>query len=160
VRYAKVVENIASVRPKTPVDILVGCRYPLKYIGDGAYRTVYQVIGTNIIVKFSQSFEWCRDHALKEYETVTKLRDSKLKRHIAIKEHLPELYHYNHATGVTVGRYYKLLPEDAWAERSAVSSKILKACKTGFGDLENSGNIGKDEKGVLKILDAGCLSVL
>lgn len=159
-RYTKVINKIKSAEPKSPEDILRRCRLPLRYIESGAYRSVYHVIGTNIIVKFCQSFEWCRDHALKEYETVNTLKNSRLKHHVPVKKHLPELYHYNPVTGVTIGRFYRLLPETAYEQRHRLAAKVLKACKVGFGDLENTGNIGKDEKGVLKIIDAGCLSVL
>lgn len=157
----KIVEKIKSTQPHDPIAVMQSCRLPLEFIGDGAYRTVYRVVGTNVIIKFAgttiSGLDDGKRHGAQEYATITNIRKSNLKRHKELKKHLPVIYHFEPSTGVTVGRYYKLLPESAGIDRAALAKKFTNALKICFGDIDNTGNVGKDGRGTLKILDAGCI---
>lgn len=154
----QVVNKIISHKPSCVEDVLRNCELPLKFLGDGAYRTAYQVVNTDIIIKFANS-GFAMEHSLKEYKAAKTIKESKLTKYRTIKKHMPEIYHYDVETGISVGRFYKLLPAKANGIRERLAEKIRVAVGVNYTDLENSGNVGKDRRGILKIIDAGFINV-
>lgn len=159
----RVLKLIDTYRPRNAEDALIACSLPLKYVGDGAYRYAFEIVGTNLVIKFPKGTDMEPtnvniQHSIIEYRSVTKVLKSKARKMQALKKYMPKMYYCNQ-DGVVVVRKYKLLStgprHDRW--RSDLSVKICKALQLFSGDIENSGNIGIDGRGTLKILDAGYL---
>lgn len=155
----RVVQLVNNFKPVTAQEALYA-GLPLKYIGDGAYREVFHIVGTELVIKFPKGGHSCnREHSLHEYKAINRVLKSKAKKCQAIKKHMPKVY-YCDAHGVMVVRKYKMLPTKRQSERlrAVLSNRVCPILKLFDGDLENSGNVGIDGRGTLKILDAGYLS--
>lgn len=159
----KIIQSLDAVRPYGAEAALMECNLPLKYLGSGAYRHVYHIVGTSLIIKFpclnsnGQPSTVNIGHARDEYAAVSRVSSSKAKKYLEIKKHMPELYYHNCCTGLILGQKYKMLPTRANAIRTELSNKVCKALRLCDGDITNSGNVGMDTRGTLKILDAGYL---
>ena len=157
----RVIKLVDTHRPKDITSALY-CGLPLKYAGDGAYRTAYEVVGTNLVIKFPKNDEGMlihnQQHSLHEYQAILKVLRSKAKSLQALRKHMPKVYYCNR-DGVMIVRKYKLLSEHRKADkiRALLSQQICKVLKLYSADLENSGNVGIDGRGTLKVLDAGFL---
>lgn len=134
---------------------------PLKLLGTGAYRKVFELVGTGMVIKFPNpeylQLAECISHSVKEHRAVTKILASKSKRYASIKKHMPKVHYCNPVTGVLVVRKYKVLPATKNAARVALSLKIRNILHRSVLDVNNGGNVGIDGRGTLKVIDAGYL---
>jgi hypothetical protein len=138
------------------------CGLALKFIGDGAYRHTYHILGTNLVIKFPKLLdegpsEYNIKHAKEEFQVVSKILRSKARRYQSIKKHMPRIYYCDHH-GVTISSRYKLLPMASGEKhRNRLSNYVCNILKVFDGDINNGGNVGVDGRGTLKILDGGLL---
>lgn len=160
-KISRVIDILARPNVKTATDAL-NAGLPLSLLGSGAYRRVYDIPGTKLVVKFP-NFEYltaeeCIKHSVKEYEAVTKVMVSRSKAYAPIKKHMPKIHFCNPLTGVLVVNKYKLLGADKGEARRLLSLKIKTASNvSGILDIQNGGNVGVDGRGTLKVIDAGYL---
>lgn len=158
----RVLKLVGTFQPTTPEQALVNCGLGLKYIGEGAYRHTYHILGTNLVIKFPKQDgidgpSTCNiQHALEEFKTISRILKSKASRYQAIKKHMPRIYYCDHH-GVTISSKYKLLPMASHRNRAKLSDYISTILRVYDGDLTNPGNVGVDGRGTLKILDGGML---
>lgn len=144
---------------KTAVDAL-DAGLPLQLLGSGAYRKVYDIVGTRLIIKFPNP-EYlkeaeCIKHSIKEYEAVCKVMSSKDKRYSSIRKHMPKIHFCNPITGVLVANRYQLLAVGRAEDRRLLSLKIKSITSPqNILDVNNCGNVGVDGRGTLKVIDAG-----
>lgn len=167
-KTARVLHLLKTYQFTTPSQALY--HLPLKYMGEGAYRHTYHIVGTDLIIKFPKlpyrrpcPTPACTNfniiHSRDEYRAVTKILKSKAKRYQCIKKHMPKLYVCD-KNGVMIARKYRLLPSLAGINhRELLSQKIVDTLRIADGDLENEGNVGIDGRGTLKILDGGYLGM-
>jgi hypothetical protein len=159
----RVIDMVKKWEPTTPEMALVHCKFPLQYLGEGAYRHTFHILGTNLVIKFpltglAVQYSYNKQHAKEEYRVVTRIIRSKARKYKAIKKHMPKIYLCD-KNGVMIATKYKLLPESAWTHRARLSDSVTNALNLCDGDLENSGNVGVDGRGTLKILDGGYLGM-
>lgn len=159
----RVLQLVNNCKPKTAQDTLYA-GLPLKYLGDGAYREAYHIIGTELVIKLPKRTDLASTscnvmHSLHEFHAIKRILRSRSKKCQAIKKHLPKVY-YCDANGVMVVRKYNMLPNKYQSDklRAVLSHKVCSTLKLFDGDIENSGNVGIDGRGTLKILDAGYLA--
>ena len=156
-----IIEIVSDPSIMTPADAL-NAGLPLQLLGSGSYRSVFDIVGTNLVIKFPndeylQRHE-CIRHSAKEYEAVTKIMSSRSKAYAAIKKHMPKIHFYNPITGVLLANKYRLLGLHKMEDRRLLSLKLKDAIKVNKTlDVQNSGNVGIDGRGTLKVIDAGYL---
>lgn len=142
--------------PISDPELALEAGFTLRYLGTGAYRRAYHLVGTNLIAKFPYNGAFAIEHAKQEYKTVTTILTSDNSKYSSIKKHLPKLYYCDTATGITVAQKYRLLPRKSDSVRAMLQVKMLKVLD-GCIDVENSGNVGVDGRGTLKLIDGGFL---
>lgn len=158
-----IIKLLSSRVPYTPESAMMECKLPLKYLGSGAYRHVYHITGTKLILKFP-----CLDtrglpsncnieHARNEYDAVSRITGSSGRKYSSIKKHMPALYYHNCCSGLILGEKYKLLSDTDNETRAALSKKVCRTLKMDDCDITNYSNVGVDRQGTLKLLDCGYL---
>lgn len=89
--------------------------FKLQFLGDGAYRTVYRIEGTELVVKFPKPGEGADEgdddgddgtrHTRAEMRRLTRLKKFK-----SLRRYLPVVYHYDKKNAIVVMRHYDELP--------------------------------------------------
>lgn len=155
-----VIRVVSSRNITSPVEAL-NAGLPLKLLGTGAYRKVFEVVGAGLVIKFPNpsylQLSECILHSVKEYKAITKVMTSKSNKYAHIKKHMPRVHYCNTTTGVLIVRKYELLASAKVAVRGALSLKLRNALNGKTLDVNNCGNVGIDGRGTLKVIDAGYL---
>src|SRR5271156_2208796 len=138
----------------------------MRYIGSGAFRAVYRLTGTNLVIKFPLE---CRNRTEEvsggpevwnsnEGKSHTRAEVRKIRRLLRFsmwEKHLPPIFYFNSKDGVLVTRYY---PKTKWAKEATlrlVRELTRKFCGVILGDLAGDNlSIGKMTD-TLVILDLG-----
>lgn len=164
----KVVNRLRMWEPRNESDALRVCELPLHFLGEGAFRTAYSIIGTPLILKIpqlldgSEAYDYEGDeinigHAAVEYRTYRRILFSKDRAIKQLHPYMPDIYYFHEATGVTLMHRYELLRgKGAASKRREIQhlfSDTLGVCDADF----HSENVGVDEHGKIKLLDLGCL---
>lgn len=167
-RYAQ--GRVEDLHGKLVYRLMVKCKLPLQFIGDGAFRETYRILGTPYVIKIpSGSSGSYVQHAradLNAYDLIQGTRKmSKLRKY------LPEIHYRNYAIGVIVTDYVRPLTRTYDSHRAftyygpyreeilRVADLVTKHSKADDGDLDlqKMDNFGY-VKGELKILDLGCFT--
>jgi hypothetical protein len=167
----EVIKTLKEHKPETVEDLIIYCEFPLKHEGGGAFREVYHILGTNLVVKvpiidtdftddcFSNNIE----HARIEYRSWKRIMRSK-RKYKSIQPLMPEFHYFNAKTGIAlVERYTNLSKEDMedpdiCCEVARLGYLVSSITKVTDVDIETSkyDNIGFDVSGNFKIIDLGC----
>jgi hypothetical protein len=168
----EVIKTLKKHKPGTVEDLLIYCGFSLKYEGGGAFREVYHILGTDLVVKVpineldEDSLEWCRgtnvDHANREYTSWKKIMRSK-RKYLALQPFMPLFHYFNPETGIAlVERYTNLSHEDTddpdiYAEITKLGYLVSDITKVDDADIEAGkyDNVGFDAAGNLRIIDLG-----
>lgn len=157
-----VVELLKKYKPKFRSDFKkLGLK--LKFIGSGAFRNAYQIIDTNLVVKFPNDPEYYEDveHSQDEiYHIRTINKNAKYK---VLRPFIPKLHYANYKYGVIVmDKFQKVRYNDKAAVAVVnVLNEVMNAItghKSGWYDL-SIWNIGIDWDGAYKVLDLGLLGI-
>lgn len=158
---ATVIRRIERSKPTTAQEILDNCELPLQYIGGGAYRDTYHVIGTSVVIKVPRTgpgdskTEQNIQHSRDEFKMWHRIRKSKRKFR-PLRKYLPEIIYYNSTTGIMVCRKY----EKAKRNRSAnaliveLEQTVTTIMGTTYADI-HYGNLAVDKAGKFRIIDMG-----
>lgn len=158
---ATVIKRLKRYQPTTAQEILDKCELPLQYVGGGAFRDVYHVIGTSVVIKVPRKTdkehrtEKRIQHSRDEFSIWTRMKNSKRKFR-AFAKYLPELIYYNSHTGIIVMRKYEKVRYNKVNNSFAneLEEMITKVMGTCDADIHN-GNLGFDKRGNIKIIDMG-----
>jgi tRNA A-37 threonylcarbamoyl transferase component Bud32 len=134
----------------------------LIHIGSGAFRTVYRIKNTDLVIKFPDD-EDGESHTRTEIKAIERLYKYKV-----LRSHLPKVYFYDSKSGVVVMEYYDKYSDhkagnphpmqthgDTTWERILISKLIRKLTGVDFQDLYNS-NLRLDKNQHVKFVDIGC----
>lgn len=148
----KIIKSLKYHRPLNAVDVLVDCKIPLEFLGDGQFRNVFRVTGTKFVIKVPK-LGGVR-HSAREIVALKYLRKEK---YYAIHPYLPEFHFSNRNTGIiltdlcTKASYAKnfgtMKEINEWSEDNDFYAADVDTDKS-----DNYGMLGKQ----LKILDLGC----
>lgn len=154
-----VVRRMNKYHPKTAREFRKMCKIPLKLVGSGSYREAYRVGDLPIVVKFLLDCDDCSsiEHARIEYKMYKRILQSKRKYRL-IKQFMPKIHLFDSKTGVSVMKTYRLVKYEKDSKHNELDYLVQRATGKEYCDVNNSGNLGKDEKGRLKFLDLGCFA--
>lgn len=153
------------IRENRPENLLTASNLGLKliHVGSGAFRAVYRIKDTNLVIKFPDPYENGEYHSREENRMIEKLYQYKV-----LRSYLPKIFYFERKSGVIVMEYY-----DKYSDRKAENPHsmrtygnitwervlIIKLIKrlTGeyFGDLYNA-NLRLDKNKHVKFVDMGC----
>jgi hypothetical protein len=172
------VPNVATL-----VDL---CEFPIQIVSNGAYRVVYNVIGTEFIIKMpieatsisfdtmgtkgqsackltskERSYQSNLEHARDEWAAYCDIMWGRRNgKRDAIRPLMPEMYTFFWRTGVLLMKRYQLLSRRNFHLRREVANTVADALGDGNCDydIDNCGNVGKDiDTGRIVLLDIGLL---
>ncbi len=156
-------------KPKTVEDLLIRCGLTLKFIGDGGFREVFKIVGTNLVVKVPLTAMDQAElghnyghtpavHARTEWNYCKKVM--RVKKYEFFRPYMPTLHYLVPKTGVTLCDYYKPISYFGAKFNSEIDQIALSLAKIGVTDGDvgktKKDNYGTDSDGKLKILDLGC----
>lgn len=158
---AVIIKRLQKHLPTTAQEVLDYCELPLLYIGGGAFRDAYLIVGTDFVLKIPRKVRIHKkteaniQHARDEYAIWQRIRKSKQK-FLSLKRYLPTLYYYNSATGVIVVKKYEKMKysKEATALIRDLEKTITDTLDTKEADI-HYGNLGVDKDGSIKIIDMG-----
>jgi len=156
-------------KPETVEDLLINCGLSLKFIGEGAFRFVFKVVGTGLVMKVpmlideqtemgAQYDHTPFDHAMIEWAYRKKVM--RYKKYEFFRPYMPAYHYIVPSTGVMLTDYYKPVSYARTKYNAEIERIIDKLAEMGIDD----GDVGPDKKdnygltrdGKLKILDLGC----
>lgn len=154
----QIIRRLRYWRPRTLEQLLVRCRFPLQYVGGGAYRDVYRIVGTDYVVKIPiETKSENVKHAHNEYNAWRRITRNK-KKYSSLVPYIPEIAYHNRGYGTTLMRHYTTLPINN--ETRKLERRVVKAVKNALGrewsDVQVS-NIGVDADGGYVLTDLGHL---
>jgi hypothetical protein len=156
----EVVRRLKAHRPITVKDVLVDCELPLLYLSHGQFRTVFLIIGTDLVIKIpniGRKYKRNVAHARGEYFTWLQIMKSK-RKYLNIKRYMPVIHYFSVPTGITVVQKYKLASYKRYKKQiDEVGAHLYSITGHSDHDLDNSVNVGLDTKGGLRFLDLGYL---
>lgn len=161
IRTATVIKRLQQFQPTTAQAVLDACELPLQYIGGGKFRDAYHVIGTELVIKIPRRDTRIRvtmtniKHARDEYSIWKRIKSSK-RKFKPLRAYLPELIYFSDLTGVIViRRYSKVKYTHAVGELEVkLEGIVTKVMNTSNADV-HLGNLGRDSKGSIKLIDMG-----
>lgn len=149
------INYVKRTRPKSVEDLRP--RYHARFLGDGAYRQAFTVMG--LVIKFPRCrLSMCIFHAWKEAQAVRRLqRDPQL---LALKRYAPTILHFDRGRGVTIMPKYKAIQYNqhfagfANTFECMLADLIPEMCY----EFDNvSRNFGYNEDNEYVLLDAGLI---
>lgn len=157
-------------KPFTPQDAMRKCGLTLRFIGAGSYREVYDIVGTNWVIKFPLTewdikrygplVDWLRKHRIhSHYELNAYYKIKTTSRMRGLRKYLPKMLWSDWKTGVIiVEKSYQLYGSDDDAvEAQLVHYEFAKHFKRLTDILPH--NVGRNAKGQVKAIDLGLLEV-
>ena len=165
--------NIARVlkleKPETVEDLLINCGLSLKFIGEGAFRFVFKIVGTRLVVKVpmteTDQAELGHNYAhtpIVHASTEWKYRKKVMreKKYEFFRPYMPTLHCLVPLTGVTLTDYYRPVPWSRTKYDDEIDQIIGNLASIGVldGDVgpDKRDNYGIDRYGKLRIIDLGC----
>lgn len=153
---------LKNMKPTSGTELLKDCGFTLRMVSYGAFRDVYEIVGTPYVVKIpihdSQPVYAGRDHSETEYAEWK--RAMRLQSYKSIRHYLPVIHYFERSTGLLlIDKYTQLENDDTRFDFQIKQiSKWLKNKGYGSPDVGTSKreNYGIDSKGRLRILDLGC----
>lgn len=151
-----IIARLKRHRPLNALDLLLKCKLPLEFVGDGQFRNVFRISGTPYIVKVPKIAGGGQDvgHSRREINALKYLSKPK---YVAIHPYLPTFHFSNRNTGIVLtdlctwasyAKYYDTVKEIAeWSEDHGFYEADV--------DHDKFDNYGVLD-GQLKILDLGC----
>jgi hypothetical protein len=157
----KVVDLFKKAKPNSIREIKK-LGFSVRRVGNGAFRDVYSLRKTGLIVKIVQDSYGCNlDHHRDEIKAYTKIMTN--RKYKLLHKYMPEIYYYE--DGIVLMKEYKKFHTYGYDDTriNAVGSALLDLFNTvmsqkrNWRDFNNHGNIGLDFKtDQLVILDLGC----
>jgi hypothetical protein len=156
----QVINKINKWGPLTGQALLDLCEFPVQYVGGGAFRDVYHIIGTDVVVKLPRkgaNYARNKTHARHEILIWNRIFKAKTGDELAgFKQYLPNIRACDTKTGVMVVRKYEKLKGRHDKMLMALEQKVKEVFDIPNGDIHHN-NVGVDKEGNIKIIDLGLL---
>lgn len=158
---SQVVSRLRRHKPTSELALLKVCKFPLRFIGNGVFRDVYEILDTGYVLKMPNG-QSSVEHAVNEYRAWRQIKRSRRVKFKSIKPHLPEILYFSEHSGLTLMPKYE---EPEWGTYEKEMDRLETAVREAFGaeeaDLgsEKWDNFGVDKDGNLRIIDLGVLEV-
>lgn len=165
----KLIERMDEHKPFTPQDTMRKCGFTLRFIGIGSYREVYEIVGTPWVIKFPLTewdskrygplVDWLkkhRIHAHHEMNAYHRIKSTKSMRGLC--RYLPKMMWADWETGVLIVEKCEPLELGKALDASFIAHKAFRKHFKKSTDITNY-NVGKNAKGVIKVIDMGLLEV-
>jgi hypothetical protein len=165
----RITRILKKEKPESIYDLLLDCGLSLKFLGDGAFREVFKIVGTGLVVKvprtdgelMEMSAGYAHtpvDHAHAEWDHRKKVMRE--KKYEFFRPYMPALHCLVPSTGVLLADYYRPLPYTRTKYDAEIDQIIgsLAAIGVNDGDVakDKKDNYGIDRDGKLRIIDLGC----
>lgn len=126
--------------------------FRLREINSGCFRTVYKVKGLPVVIKIPMTS--CH-HGAAEYRRTQKY--IRLKRYTVLRRYVPNIYHYNRKTGITIMHYYNPVPNTNYytVMIDFIRKMYNDIASPRFGGDIYPPNCGLDSWGNIKVVDWG-----
>lgn len=160
-RPKRAVELLQKYHPTTVREVLRWCGFPLHFVQSGGYRDVYKILESDLVLKIPKVD--CQDegetgfmHALHEYHSLKRILRYK-KKYEHLQPYMPEFFFFDNRTGISLMREYKVIPFQYGDNTLHAKMEKLVSAVTGVQcpDVYQYGNLGRDKKGNVKLLDLG-----
>lgn len=174
----EVVKRLKTHKPTNLEEVMQDCKLPLKYVSNGAYRQVYQIVGTRSVIKIPRNpvkteeiyndkthkwktkYETSYDvtHANQEFQALQRMKRCKI-RMAFLQPHLPEFYHFNQMTGISLVKKYNKVKYNTHIKTiDKIREGVARVFKIDNWDTDlHENNFGLDKDGTLKLIDLGCI---
>ena len=102
-----VIKRLRREQPRTTLELLDVCGLPLQLLDWGQFRSVYDVLGTGLVIKVpnqeSKGFMTKINigHSREEYRAWKKIKSSRYQ-YRELKTYLPDIIYFNSRSGITV----------------------------------------------------------
>lgn len=164
-RDCDVIRRLRKEQPVSALEVLDNCRLPLQHIGAGAFRDVYHVLGTSLVLKIPRyglngqpedDYETNIQHARDEYAIWKRITNSK-RKYKHFKQYMPEIVYFNKGTGLIVTRMYTKVKSRRLHRKlvSKLDENMAALMGHTTADIHMT-NVALDNKGNLKLIDLGC----
>ena len=163
---ATVIKRIKKKQPLDALDLLDACGLPLQLTNWGQFRNVYDVLGTQLVIKVpiqeskASGTRINIQHAREEYAAWKKIKSSR-HEYRSLKPYLPDMIYFNSRSGIIVMPKYGPVrwPRGRGRHRviEELESRFTSALQVTYADIKED-NLGSDKDGNIKVLDLGPLS--
>lgn len=164
--------RLRRYKPATSQDVLRKCMFPLVFIDEGQFRSVYHILGTEYLLKMplmeweawrwkGPKEKWIRkhiNHARIEINAHTIIPTTTRDNVKALHKFLPEVPWSDWDTGVILMRKYRKPTQREWDKRGLKLLAAIEAVQRHNTDIRLH-NCGIDSQGNLKVIDLGCLEL-
>lgn len=116
----------------------------LVYVDEGAFRKVYRLKGTDLLIKFERNTRY--HHTRSEVRKIMQLRELKFWR-----KHTPPVYYFNDTDGVLVTKFFRKSTKERqkYATYNFISKLIWDTYKVRFDDLYDDNVHLSDDKNLV-----------
>lgn len=148
---------------------------PLNYVGAGEFRSVYQIVGKDLVVKLPKDRDDI-EHSRIEYQRWHDIMHQ--RGWFLLRKYMPKIYYFNPKNGVLLMRFYKTAFSDVLTAPTKIENDIkwlqhlvATVCRDnciGESFEENEidwvsdigiGNVGVTPKGEYKFIDMGLFEI-
>ena len=150
-----IASRFKKYKPKTVAEAMQKCNVCAKFIGKGVFREVYRINHLPLVAKFpirDSKAEIDVQHSQWEMQNIKWI--SRTKKFSSLWPHLPEFFHFDSRTGVSLMTEYEPLAPvlDRYTVEFAELEKKLELIDYGPLDVDQ---VGIDETDTLICLDFG-----
>jgi hypothetical protein len=158
------IKLLKEYKPKTAKEVR-NLGYKLKQLGQGAFRTTYEIIGVDAVIKFPGGSDFSVEDGIEHSrcEMLAIKRITSRKKYTPLRRYMPVIYYHDWATGVVVAKKYQKVRKSRYTEEvggvlnELVSDLFPPSVIGGSPDLDaHYNNLGTD-RGNWIILDLGIL---
>jgi hypothetical protein len=107
--HVTITKLLKKFKPATTIEFARLTGYTLDELGEGEFRLVYRIHGTNLVLKFPKApayIEHSRVEAQRCYDIMHQ------KKWYLLRRYVPKVYHYEPRTGVILMKYYDVVTEE------------------------------------------------
>lgn len=149
----KLIDRIAAEEPQNESQLMRMTEVGLRYLGEGSFRVAFEIIDYPLIVKVPLTSCYSdMHHANEEWNWIEKV--DRYPQYRALRKYMPKVYYFDEDCGLMIMRKYQRVKVSLGT--AALDRLVLQTTGATGHDI-GSNNMGKDDKGNLKILDVALL---
>lgn len=147
------IDLIDKKQPKNESQLMRDCHVGLRYRGEGTFRVAFEVIDYPLVVKVPLTNCYSDlHHANEEWDWIEKV--DREPQYRALRKYMPKVYYFDEDCGLMIMRKYEWV---RFSSETVALDKLVLDVTGATGHDIGSNNMGKDDKGNLKILDVALL---
>jgi hypothetical protein len=157
--FKNIVSSVNKHKASSAGELLYNCGFTLRFVDNGKYRNVYEIVGSNYLVKvpvngISRIRIASSAHARAEYEMYRRIKESKAK-YKELQPYLMDEFAITRSGVIVVEKLNKLgkVSKDESVEMTRIA-ELAGSIMGRYCDLHDS-NWMRDKQGKMKIVDFG-----